>query len=247
MSDQIMLELAVRETVGKGVKRLRKDGVVPAVIHDHGKDSVHVQGEYQTMVKAFQAAGKHHPVELTAGGKKYTALIKTVTFDPRLNTMTHVVFNAIDANQTVSAEIPVHATYPEGDEASPAEKAGLIVLTQSETVEVKALSKDLPNALTYDATKLVAVGDQVTVADLTMPKGVELETEESHVLATVFEPSALAAANEAAAGDAEAGDETAVDADHESGATEGTQSDEQRPGGKEEKEDASQAKSPEKK
>jgi len=176
---------------------------VPAVIHDHGKDSAHVQAEYQAVYKVFVRAGKHAPVELKVGAKKYTALIKDVTFDPRLNSITHVVFNAIKANEKVEAEIPVHAAYPEGDSVSPAEKAGLIVLAQAETVEVKALPKDLPEVLTYDATKLAAVGDQVTVADLSIPAGVEVESEASHVLATVFEPSALAAANDEAGGDAE--------------------------------------------
>lgn len=222
MADNITLDLTMRDTLGKGVKRLRKDGIVPAVIHDHGKDSVHVQVDLQIMNKAFAAAGKHHPVALTSGSKKFMALIRDVSRDPRLNTITHVVFEAIDANEKVAAEIPVKPHYAEGDESSPAEKAGLIVLAQSETVTVRALLADLPEELTYPAEKLVEVGDQVVVADLTAPKGVEIETEAEHVLATVFEPSALAAANEAAAGDAEdaapasdeaeGGDETAAEA-----------------------------------
>lgn len=246
MSDSITLEVAARDTLGKAVKRLRKDGIVPAVIHDHGKDSVHVQAEYQSMTKVFHEAGRHHPVELLLDGKKYTVLIRGASFDPRQNTITHVVFNAVSANQKVEADIPVVARYAEGNESSPAERSGLIVLAQLEEVKVKALPKDLPDELAYDAEKLVAVGDHVTVADLDVPAGVVVETDANHALATVFEPSALAAANEAAAGDATMGDESAVEAGTESGATEGTQADEIRPGGKEEKEDASQAKSPEK-
>ncbi len=222
MADNITLDLTVRETLGKGVKRLRREGIVPAVIHDHGKDSVHVQADVQVMNKAFIAAGKNQPVALTPGPQKFMALFRTVTRDPRLNTITHVVFEAIDADEKVAAEIPVKPRYAEGDEASPAEKAGLIVLAQAETVTVKALLTDLPQELTYDAAKLIEVGDQVLVSDLAIPKGVELETDPEHVLATVFEPSALAAANEAAAGDAEeaapteeAGDEAAASSEAE--------------------------------
>lgn len=211
MSDTISLEVASRDTLGKAVRKLRRSGQVPAVIHDHGKESIHIQSEYQALYKVFLSAGKHHPVELKVDGKKYTALIKNVTFDPRLNTVTHVVFNAIRANQKVSAEIPVQPLYGEGNDASPAERAGLIVLAQAESVEVKALPKDLPNVLEYDAAKLVGVGDQVTVADLVIPEGVEVETEASHVLATVFEPSALAAANDEAGGDAEDESEVAAE------------------------------------
>lgn len=204
MSDSITLEVTTRDTLGKAVKRLRKEGIVPAVIHDHGKDSVHIQADFQAITKVFHAAGRHHPVELTLDNKKYTALIRNAAIDPRLNTVTHVVFNAVSANQTVDAAIPVVPRYAEGNDASPAERAGLIVLAQLEEVEVKALPKNLPDQLFYDAEKLVAVGDHVTVADLDVPTGVTVETEADHALATVFEPSALAAANDEAGGDAEA-------------------------------------------
>lgn len=246
MSDAITLEVSARDTLGKSVKRLRKDGVVPAVIHDHGHDSVHVQADFQELTKVFHKAGKHHPVELTLGSKKYTTLIRSVSFDPRLNNVTHVVFNAVSANQKVDASVPVLPRYAEGNESSPAERTGLIVLSQLEEVEVKALPKDLPDQLYYDAEKLVAVGDHVTVADLDVPADVVVETEATHALATVFEPSALAAANEAAAGEAEAGDESSVASDNQSGATEGTQADEIRPGGKEQKESKDQGREPEK-
>lgn len=246
MSDQISLTVEPRDTLGKGVKQLRRAGIVPGVIHDHGKPSVHIQAEYQELHKAFTTAGKHHPVLISTGGKKYTTIIKSMTFDPVYNSIMHVVFGAVKANEKVEAEVPVHPAYAEGNEASPAERAGLIVLAQTAAVNVRALPKDLPDALTYDAEKLVGVGDQVTVADLSVPKGVELEAEPGHVVATVFEPSALAAANDEAGGDAEPGDEESVESDHESTAEEGTQADEIRPGGKQEYEDKSQGRSPEK-
>lgn len=229
--DTISLDLEIRETIGKRLRGLRQNGLVPAVIHDHGKDSITVQGEYNVVQKAVHRAGKNHIVALNAGGKKFTALIKDVSLDPRKNTITHVVFNAVKANEKVDAAVPVHIKYDEGNDASPAERAGLIVLHNAETVEVEALPKDLPDALYYDGEKLVATGDQATVADLDVPKGVDVKTEESTVLATVFEPSALAAANDAAGGDAEPGDEAEVEATHESTATEGTQDAEDKPGG----------------
>jgi large subunit ribosomal protein L25 len=201
--DSISLELEPRKVLGKAVKHLRRDGQVPAVIHDHGKESLHVQGNAVAMLKVWRAAGKHHPVELTAGDKNYVALIKTAQFDPKKHQLTHLVFNAVDKNQKVEAEIPVRPHYDEGNESSPAERSGLIVLTQLESVEVRAIATNLPDFLEYDAEKLIEVGDHCTVADLILPEGVELETEANHSIATVYEPSALAAANEAAAGEGE--------------------------------------------
>lgn len=202
-NDSIRLTVEPRTVTGKAVKHLRKSGRIPAVIHDHGKDSVLVEGDSVQMVKVWKVAGKHHPVELKAGDKDFVVLIKTAEFDPRKHQLTHLVFNAVDKNQKVDAEIPIRPRYAEGNESSPAERSSLIVLTQLETVAVKAIASKLPDFLEYDAEKLVEVGDHVTVADLVAPEGVEFETDLHHAIATVYEPSALAAANEAAAGDAE--------------------------------------------
>lgn len=230
--DSISLKLEPRKVTGKAVKHLRREGQVPAVIHDHGKPSLHVQGEGLAMLKVWQKAGKHHPVELSAGDQNFVALIKDAEFDPRKHQLRHLVFNAVDKDQKVEADVPLRPRYDEGNESSPAERNGLIVLSQLETVQVKAIPTKLPDFLEYNAEKLVEIGDHITVADLTIPEGVELETEAEHAIATVYEPSALAAANDAAAGEAEAEDAAAVESEHESTAEEGTQEAETRPGGK---------------
>lgn len=234
--DVISLTLQHREVTGKAVKHLRSAGNIPAVIHDHGKESIIVQGNGIEMLKVWKKAGKHHPVELKTDKLNYIALIKDAEFDPKKHLLTHLVFNAVDKNQKVEAEIPVRPHYDEGNESSPAERGGFIVLTQLETVQVKAISSKLPDFLEYDAEKLVEVGDHVTVADLTIPEGVELETELDHSVATVYEPSALAAANDAAGGDAEPEDETEVPADTADTTDPEGQAAESKPGGKDQDE-----------
>jgi len=214
--DEIILKLEPRTVLGKAVKQLRAQGMVPAVIHDHGKDSVHVMGKYLDLTKAYQAAGKHHPVALTAGGKHFIALIRTVDIDPRKQQLRHVVFNAVKADEKVEAEVPVHIKFDGDNDSTPAERTGLVVLHQLEAVTVEAVPSKLPDELLFDGEVLKEVGDHVTVADLIVPDGVTIKTDASHPLATVFEPSALQAANDAAGGDAE----EAVTAEAEAGEAE---------------------------
>ena len=230
--DTISLQLVPREVTGKAVRHLRRAGQIPAVIHDHGKPSLHVQGDGIAMLKVWRQAGKHHPVEVKAGDQSFVALIKAADFDPKKHRLRHIVFNAVDKDQKVDAEIPVRPRYAEENESSPAERNSLIVLTQLENVAVKAIPTKLPDFLEYDAEKLVEVGDHVTVADLKVPEGVEIITEPEHAVATVYEPSALAAANEAAAGDAEPGDEAEVEAEEGADTDQEAQAPESRPGGK---------------
>ncbi len=232
--DTISLTLEARDVTGKAVKHLRTEGVLPAVIHDHGKPSINVQAGFVPLTKVWKQAGKHHPVALSLGGKKYTALIKDASFDPKKHLLTHVVFNAVSATEKVEAEIPIQPRYDEGNESSPAERSGFLVLSQLDAVNVEAIASKLPDVLYYDAEKLVEVGDHATVADLIVPEGVIVKVEAEHAIATVYEPSALAAANEAAGGDA---DETtdAANVEAENGTAESdkdSQAPEDQPGGK---------------
>lgn len=229
--ETISLALSSRAVVGKRLRALRLAGEVPGVIHDHGKDSVVVQAEYQALHKVVSQAGKHHIVQLSLdGSKKYNALIKDISYEPRKHSISHVVFNAVKANEKVDAEIPVHIQHAEGDEVTPAEQKGLIVIRNAEAVAIESLPKDLPDVLYVPADKLVEIGDQVTVADIVLPSGVTVKDEESTVIATVFEPSSLAAANDAAGGDAE--DEADVEAENGGDTDQESQAEETRPGGK---------------
>lgn len=245
--DTIRLELEPRTVTGKAVKQLRREGQLPAVIHDHGKASVVVQGSYTALKQAYQRAGKHHPVNLTAGAHTYTALIKAVAFEPKRNQLSHVVFNAVKKNQKVEAEVPVRVRYDEGNEASPAERSGLIVLAQLESVAVRAVPDKIPDVLEYDGEKLVDVGDQATVADLITLPDVEILADAVHPIATVFAPAALAAANDDAGGTAEPEAAEAAVSEHAPVAEAGTQQGEAQSGSKQEKEALPQAHGSEKK
>lgn len=214
-TDKIALELEKREVVGKGLGQLRRAGVVPAVLHNHGKDSIHVMGDAMLLSRAYVRAGKHHPVDLKIDGKQYLALIKDADFEPRKHQLRHLVFQAIKQNETTTAEIPVVL---EGEEI-PAEKKGLLVLTQADVVEVEALPKDLPSQLVVDATTLENEGDHLYVSDLKVPEGVKVLTEAESSLAVVEMPrDQIAEADAAAAALAEdqdkpVADETSSDAD----------------------------------
>jgi large subunit ribosomal protein L25 len=111
-----------------------------------------------------------------------------------------VSFHAVKANEHVVTEVSIVLT---GTNESEAVKAGLVVLQAIETVEVKAKPADLPSELTLDATQLAKEGDKLTLGDIILPAGVEFADVDENlglVVANVYEPAALEAANEAASG-----------------------------------------------
>ncbi len=202
------LQLQERTVVRKQLASLRAEGLVPAVIHNHGQQSIYVMAPELQLGKIYREAGKHHPLNLNVGDQKFLALIKDVHFHPAKRRLDHIVFQAIRRDEKVEAEVPIHL---EGE--IPAEKIGLMVLHQLDHVVVEALPKDLIDEIKVDAAKLAELGDQITVADLVVPSGVTILTEPDHPIARVVETKAmisdedLAAEAEAAALQAAEGEE----------------------------------------
>lgn len=208
------IALQERTVLGKGLGALRREGYVPGVIHNHGQESVHVMAPELELTKVVHAAGMHHPLDLHVGSEKYLALIKDAHFNPVKHRLEHVVFQAIKRNEKVEAEVPIHL---EGE--IPAEKVGLMILRQLDSVEIEAFPRNLPDELIVDATKLAELHDKVTVADLEVPEGVTILTDAEHPIATVVETRAQVA-EEAAEGQL-----SAEEAEAEAGKGEGGEGD----------------------
>lgn len=230
MGEKISLKLDERKVHGKKVKSLRQQGITPGVVYGQGMEPLPVQAEAGEVRRVVATAGKHTPVNLT-GAKRRIAMIKDVEWHPtKGGVIRHISLHAVKADEPVVAEVPVHLM---GVGESVAEKAGLVVLQAIDRVQVKALPMDLPDAIEIDITGLAEAGDKVTLGDAKLPENVEfVEHDSGHheddeeekptvanlVVANVYEPAALEAANDAAAGDAT--DESEVAAEGEEAPTE---------------------------
>lgn len=214
-TDDVVLKLQQRQVLGKGLNQLRQDGLVPAVVHNHGQPSVHVMAPEMELERVYETAGKHHPLNLEVGNQKFLALIKDAHFNPVKRRLQHVVFQAIKRDEKVEAEIPIRI-----DGEIPAEKQGLMILHQLDSVEVEALPANLPDELVIDGSKLAELHDKLTVADISVPEGVTILAEAEHPIATVVETKAMISEEEAAAEEAEAAEGEEAEAGE---ATEGTE------------------------
>ncbi len=230
MSDSISLTLTKRTATGKKVAGLRKEGQTPGVVYGHGFNAINVQAPEVAIQKVVAKAGKHHMIDLIIDGDKKLGLIKDIEIDPVRHKLNHVSFHAVRAGDKVETSIPVKLV---GVGESAAERAGLVILQTLENLTVRALPKDLPDSLEVSILDLEEPGQGVTIADIKIPSGVELN-EENHdiTIASVYEPSALAAANEAAGGDAE--DESEVESENGEAGEEGAAEGEEKSEGKSE-------------
>ncbi|MDB5181020.1 MAG: rplY [Candidatus Saccharibacteria bacterium] len=227
---EITLKLDTRQATGKKVTKLRQDGIIPSVVYGGQDEPISTQSAVVETMKVIREAGLHTPVHLTIDGKKKLAIIKDVEIDPVKHGLLHVAFHAIKQNDVITTQVPIILT---GLGESAAEKAGLIVLQAIEHLEVKAKPALLPESIELSIAHLETDEDKITVADIVLPEGVEFADAEQDlelVVANVYEPAALEAANEATAGDATIDDN--VEAENGADTPQDSQAEETKPGGK---------------
>lgn len=193
------LSLEKRELTGKKLKELRAKGLIPSVVYG-GKEPVLASSEYVATEKVLGVAGYHSPIDLDIAGKKQLAIVKDIQIDAVSRKIINIEFQAVSANEVVEATTPIVIVNFEASEAS---KTYHFAMTHAiEEIDIKAKPADLPSELTVDASGMKELDDKITIADLLLPKGVELadkELDPGQVIASLYDPAAEAEKREAEA------------------------------------------------
>lgn len=171
-----------RTDTGKRAKRLLTGGRLPAVVYGPKQESTPVTLSAREFEKVLRDAGESSVVGLTGLGETLQVLIHDVDLDPVTSTPRHVDFYAIEKGAKVEVAVPLEFV---GESA--AVKAGANLVKVLHELEIEAAPADLPHEITVDISVLVAVGDQIHVRDLVIPKGVEVKAEPDQVVALIQE------------------------------------------------------------
>jgi large subunit ribosomal protein L25 len=193
------LKLEKRTVVGKKTKALRASGLIPSVIYGAKKENTLAQSDYVETEKALKVVGYHSPINLLIDGKKQMAIVKDVSYDPVSRKIISIDFQAVSATEVVEATAPIKLVNFETSEAN---KNHYAILQVMEEIDVKAKPADLPEAIIVDASGLKTAEDSIKIADLKLPKGVELadkELDPELAIANVYDPAQEAAEREAEA------------------------------------------------
>ncbi len=172
---------ATKRSKAEKLATVRNNGMVPAVVYGAHVENTILSVPSVDFIKVFRVAGESSTIQLAIDGINVDVLIHDVQLDPLKGFPLHVDFLAVDMNKPVQVAIPLEFTG-----VAPAEKAGLGVLVKVlHEVEVSALPKDLPHAISVDLATLATLEDQIHVSNIVLPKGVEMITDTEEVVALV--------------------------------------------------------------
>ncbi|MBB1543162.1 MAG: 50S ribosomal protein L25 [candidate division SR1 bacterium] len=177
------LTVQLREETGKNVKRIRKDGLVPAVVYGKMLETpVLLKCVKNDFIRVYRTSGYSTPIELT-GAVDQLVLLHAMQLDPVTDEVLSLDFLAVDKHQKVTANVPVVLV---GESTVEKLNQGKIQLVK-DSVEVSALPQDLPHEIEVDLSKVTSVNDVIFVRDLTVAKKVEIVDDAQQPVVTVVE------------------------------------------------------------
>lgn len=188
MDKQVLIEARDRVVFGRNaVRRLRREGLVPAVIYGHGEDSRSLAvSERELSSLLGRISVENTLVDLRVGsGKSQKVLIREVQRHPWRSDILHVDFFHIQADEEIRVAVPLRL---EGNPFGVRNSGGILQQSRYE-IEVECLPSDIPEVFVHDVSDL-DIGDVLHVSDLDTGSVVPLEDPEL-TICTVVPPTVI--------------------------------------------------------
>ena len=174
-----------RALLGKKVKRLRAEGVIPSTLYGKGMESVSIQLNTREVEKIFAETGEAGLVDLMVDKEKaLPILLRNPQYGVVSDDLIHIDCYKVNLKEKIVASVPIELI---GESKSV--KDGNSLMQVTDEVEVEALPADLPEKIEVDLTALKTVEDTIIVADLKIDsKKVEIKNAVDQVIVKTEEP-----------------------------------------------------------
>ena len=184
--ERVVLNAQIREKTGTSIaKKLRAQGLVPAVIYSRGHTPVHVTTDRREFIKLLHKEGENAIIDLTLKkddkDQKKTVIIKEIQYDTVKEGIFHVDFQQIKLTEKIRVDVPVIS---KGDADAPGVKEGGLLEHILREIEIECLPTDIPKEITIDVSGL-NVGESVQVKDLQVKPGVTVITDPEQIVVMV--------------------------------------------------------------
>jgi large subunit ribosomal protein L25 len=185
MMAEVLLQVSKRDVVGKQVKTLRRDGLLPAIVYGRGISSIPISINSREANRILSAITSSNLVVLDIDGDKHTTLVREKQRDPVTGEVLHMDFYEVSMTEILRTNVGLEF---QGESPAVKELMGVLV-TVMESLEVECLPQDLPNQIVADLSTLEEIGDSLYVRDISLPPNVELISDIDGLVVVISPPA----------------------------------------------------------
>ncbi len=203
---KVELKVSARPVLGKKVKRLRREGIIPANVYGRGLDSLAIQVVRDDLVSVIRTAGRNEIVYLRLDGEEpRPTFVRQIQRNPVTDAILHVDFYQISLMEKVRMEVPLALVG-----TAPAEQAyGGTLLHSLDSITVEGLPTDIPSVIEVDVSGLAEIDAAIHVGELSVPEQVAVLSDPEVVVAKIAPPHVEKGVEEEVVEEGEAAEEVA--------------------------------------
>lgn len=178
MAKAVVLVAEERQGSGSRVaRRLRKKGLVPAVLYGHKEATVSVSLAADELNKAIRQGAR--VIDLKQGEHLQKALIRELQWDPLGHDILHVDFARVSADERITLDVRVEIR---GTAAGVTAGGVLVQMIHNLSVECPVIS--VPESIRVNVAEL-QIDQALHVRELVLPEGVVVKTDPEAIVVQV--------------------------------------------------------------
>ncbi len=181
----ITIQAEKREGTGKNAnRRLRKQGLVPAILYGEAVASVALTLKKKDIADIMKLETRENTLfRVGFGDDVRDAMIKDLQVDPATDELLHADLVQIAMDKMIRIAVPV---VPKGEAYGVKNEGGFVDFITRE-LEIECLPKDIPDKIEIEVTDL-HLHQSVKIENITPPQGVKFMTEPGTVLLMISLP-----------------------------------------------------------
>jgi len=182
---KVELTVSPREVLGKKVKRLRREGIIPANVYGRALDSAAIQVVRDDLVRVIRSAGRNEIIYLRLDGEDpRPTFVRQIQRNPVTDAILHVDFYQISLAEKVRMEVPLALVG-----TAPAEQTyGGTLLHSLDSITVEGLPTDIPSVIEVDVSGLEEIDAAIHVGELSVSGEVTVLSDPEMVVAKIAPP-----------------------------------------------------------
>ena len=181
--ESIELETTRREMLGKEVKSLRRQGIMPVHLFGHGIESLALQCDATSLQQTLSRAGQTRLIDLKIHGEKRPrpVVVRGVQREPVRGGVLHVDFFQVSMKERVKIDVPLILV----GEAPILQSRDNMIVQELNTLAVECLPASIPDSLELDVSSLSEPQQVLRVKDIKVDEDVTVQDDAEHVVVRV--------------------------------------------------------------
>ena len=179
--EEVLINAEKRNVVGKQVKALRRQGILPGVIYGRHIEAFPIQMDAHNAALILDKLTASSLITIDVDGEKFNVLMRDRQRDVIFGDLLHVDFMVVSLTEKLRATVELKLV----GEAPVADNPEVVVTQVLNDIEIEAFPQDLPEVIEVDISTLETVDDEITVADLDLGENIAILTDPNETIVSV--------------------------------------------------------------